>query len=146
MLDGEATALRYLNQTTYDPLRFRPSPIAIETKTAVAAETGESQLAVWTKAWRTRMSLLGATQIPAQPLVRVCDHAWMILFCWDEEVRIRRQDGKSEVRSNLVLMSELHIGDTRSILGVYKILKAMRLLAEWMEGDFYDWFKEQILR
>lgn len=144
LLASQATPLRYLNQTTYGPLRFRPGPIAIETKAAAASETGESQLAIWTKAWRTRMGLLGATHIPFQPLVRVYDHVWVVLFAWDDDnaTDALAQDEKGD---RLVLLGELQIGDTRSILGVYKILKAIRQLATWLESDFYKWFSHEIL-
>ncbi|KAJ9129781.1 hypothetical protein NKR23_g12462 [Pleurostoma richardsiae] len=54
-------AMRSVNQTMYPPLQFRLVAIAVETKTELAPETGEGQLAVWTSAWLRRRLPLSAS-------------------------------------------------------------------------------------
>ena len=128
------TPLRYLNQTTYDPLRFRPSPIAIETKTDTPSSSGRSQLAVWTQAWFHRMRLLcPSSSPPPVPLIKVVGHCWSLLFAWEDE------------EGNFVLMGEQGFGTTQTLVGTYKIMAGLRVLGEWMEGPFKAWFDQNVL-
>ncbi|GAW23560.1 hypothetical protein ANO14919_131270 [Xylariales sp. No.14919] len=48
--------------------------------------------------------------------------------------RTRHDDHRRQ--KHLVILSEQAIGNTRSVLGAYKLLKAIRVLADWAEGDF----------
>ncbi|RWA05035.1 hypothetical protein EKO27_g10064, partial [Xylaria grammica] len=48
----------------------------------------------------------------------------------------RHRHDNSRPQKHLVILSEQAIGNTRSVLGAYKLLKAIRALADWAEGDF----------
>ena len=44
-----------------------------------------------------------------------------------------------------VLHGDWVIGETRSVIGVYKILAAIQALAEWSIADFQPWFLREVL-
>jgi len=76
------------NQTAYEPLRYCPIAVSIETKRDGNFEEGRVQLAVWTAAWHKRMAILNDLPATAQrlvtlPLLLVVDHEWKLLFACD---------------------------------------------------------------
>ncbi|KAI1735970.1 hypothetical protein F4680DRAFT_433700 [Xylaria scruposa] len=84
------------NQSKNGRIRYyRPIAIAVEAKVETAASTGESQLAIWTKAWLDRMCQLrgfptntdpGAP--PPLPLLRIWGDDWFVLFAYYESTGI----------------------------------------------------------
>ncbi|KAI1394965.1 hypothetical protein F4819DRAFT_492948 [Hypoxylon fuscum] len=157
LLASQPAALRSLNQTMYSPLRFRPIAIAVETKTDTATETGESQLAIWTKAWLNRMKLLGAKNIPPLPVLRIKGHDWFLLLAWeeheqehehgqeqDQEQDRDRDREQQDAEPSLIILAEMPIGDTRSILPLYRLINVLRRLARWADGPFRDWHESTV--
>lgn len=77
------------NQTTYFPLKSRPAPVFIETKTSAGKlEEANVQLGVWVAAWqgciRAMMHSRGCTgQIITVPLIQVLDGVWTVMFAVD---------------------------------------------------------------
>jgi hypothetical protein len=180
--------LRTINQTTYDPLCFRPAAVAIETKTAHSAEAGRNQLAIWTRAWLNRMKLLlrpgRRHKWPPPPLLllKVVGHDWLLLFSWEEPDEARageeletprrvpgtERDGAEDMGTDaaavvgddivltsppeaqfgpakLVIAGEVGIGDTRTLVGAYKVIKALRRIATWVDTDFRKWMEAKVL-
>ncbi|KAG7408807.1 hypothetical protein Forpe1208_v012087 [Fusarium oxysporum f. sp. rapae] len=85
-----------VNQTAYGPLKNRPAPVFIETKTSAGnLETSGVQLGVWVAAWheslRSIMRRGGAVErIITVPLIQVSAGSWTIMFAVDggNEVQI----------------------------------------------------------
>ena len=42
-------------------------------------------------------------------------------------------------------MGPINFGDTKSVLGVYKILSNLKYLAEWGHGTWRPWFNNTVL-
>jgi len=38
-----------------------------------------------------------------------------------------------------------HLGNTGNISNCYKLLAALRVLCDWAETDFLEWYKENVL-
>ncbi|KAJ9129482.1 hypothetical protein NKR23_g12525, partial [Pleurostoma richardsiae] len=47
-----------------------------------------------------------------------------------------------DAEPKLVIFTDHLIGDTRSALGVYKILSALRHLETWADGPFREWHEK----
>lgn len=77
-----------INQTTYPPLRNRPAPVFIETKTT-SGTPGEAniQLGVWIAAWHESMRRI-SERVMAVPLLYVLDGAWTVMFAVDKGTEI----------------------------------------------------------
>ena len=43
------------------------------------------------------------------------------------------------------LYSQLQIGSTRTLVGVFQILTGLDLLIDWVNNDFRKWYKSTIL-
>ncbi|KAJ9634226.1 hypothetical protein H2199_009056 [Coniosporium tulheliwenetii] len=122
-----------INQTMYDSLRQRPIAISIETKTPNAPEEQAGvQLGVWVAAHFTRLRGLVDTQMPTLPLLFVTGHDWHILFA------------ASRTAGILDLYGKLRIGDTSSLLGINKLISALRRLAQWVTISFKGWLESYI--
>ncbi|KAH7012253.1 uncharacterized protein B0I36DRAFT_340743 [Microdochium trichocladiopsis] len=156
LLATQSEALCSLNQTMYTPLRERPIAIAAETKIDTAPETGENQLAIWTKAWLNRLRIFGnadLTHVPPLPLLRIKGHEWYLLLAWEEAPSPRTNDNEGNESAQLgahkepklVLLGDLLIGSTRSVLAVYQLVNALRHLARWADGPFREWYQHSVL-
>lgn len=148
-----------INQTTYEPMCLRPIAVAIETKTEKSPVTGRNQLAIWTKAWLNRINAFVPSKPPPPlPLLRIIGHSWFIMFAWEEEPVVTAPKQMSDpfttdtsddepgqaARKKLVLMGDVLLGDTRSLIGIYKLLKGLRRLAAWANKEFREWFDNAI--
>ncbi|KAF4970055.1 hypothetical protein FZEAL_10124 [Fusarium zealandicum] len=78
-----------INQTAYFPLKSRPAPVGIETKTSAGnSETAGVQLGVWIAAWhegiRSLMKRGGLVErIITVPLIQVFEGSWTLMFAVD---------------------------------------------------------------
>lgn len=122
--------------TTYGPLVLRPIGVSIETKTVAAPSDGRGQLWVWTAAWFRRMQDLvdsfasrpgGFPMIEAVPVALVTEHSWMLSFFCDRG-------------ETFEYVGEISMGDTRTLVGLYKLLANLRILIDWMETTLRPWF------
>ncbi|KAL8380717.1 hypothetical protein RB595_005140 [Gaeumannomyces hyphopodioides] len=128
---------RSINQSAYGPLMLRPLGVGIGTKAGPGQTDGEVQLGLWTAAWFARMRTLvsGASaggmsnaEMPAAvPVILVVDHNWTLSFVWD---RGHQYD----------FVHDISIGDTKSLIGLYKLLAVLRLLIRWMDTDLRGFF------
>jgi len=137
LLAAQPDGLRSLNPTMYQPLRFRPFAVSIVAKAPTPAESGDGQLSGWAQAWMKRMVALRnpADLSPplALPLVRVVGHDWLVSWAWLEV---------ASGRNVLVYMGEVRVGDTRTVLGAYKVLTLIQRLAHWATVNFRAWFDD----
>lgn len=126
-----------VNQTVYQPLQYSPIAVAIETKVARPAPEGRVQLAVWAAAWHERMHQFLAQRgvqrrgepyrpIVSLPLVLVTEHEWKLSFACDRGERID-------------IVGEMHIGGTKTLTEIYKLVACLRELADWVQGPFRVW-------
>jgi len=92
------------------------------------------QLSVWAMAYFNRLRTLTQDPVPITlPLVLVSDEHWKLMFARDLEHSIE-------------IIDAVDFGDTRDIIGCYKILAALRLLCGWAEDTFLGWFSDRVLR
>ncbi|KAK7419111.1 hypothetical protein QQZ08_010981 [Neonectria magnoliae] len=161
----EDPILQSLNQSTYGPICLKPIGVGIETKTKTGTDDRQ-QLTLWTAAWFERQRLLadtakeqeladeqpqpdgmldspadesvaeptqkkklGLTYPTVVPLLSIRGHDWSLLFM--EDHGIGGGDGYS-----YTLYEGPIIGDTKTPLGCYKILKALVRLCEWLDEHF----------
>ncbi|KAJ4175866.1 hypothetical protein NW755_014716 [Fusarium falciforme] len=137
---------KFINQSTYGPIRFSPAGVHIETK-ASSASDGRPQLSIWIAAWLDQMRFLqcmaaeplaefdAAKSKPVSvkmPLVIATGSSWRLYLATDREDKV-------------VVSSLFDIGDTRSLLGTYRLIKSLRVLAEWMQGSFRTFLDHNIL-
>ncbi|KAF5020440.1 hypothetical protein F66182_7519 [Fusarium sp. NRRL 66182] len=120
-----------INQTSYFPLRNRPAPVFIETKTTSGnLETSGVQLGVWIAAWHEslrsimRRSELGE-RIITIPLIQVLEGTWTVMYA---------VDGGDELK--IISGGQVPIGNSNSLMGMYQLQAAFRAITEWMEGTF----------
>ncbi|KAK7403441.1 hypothetical protein QQX98_010807 [Neonectria punicea] len=144
-----------INQTIYEPLRLRPAPIFIETKTSSGnMDTANVQLGVWVAAWHERLrsiiAIRGETdKVITIPVIQVVGSVWTLLFA---------VDGGSEIVSFLPLSTRHHltseqrladgdfrVGDTSTIVGIYQLRATMAALACWMEDTFEPWITDLLI-
>lgn len=83
-----------VNQTAYYPLKSRPAPVFIETKTSAGnIEAANVQLGVWIAAWhesiRSIMRLSGDVErIITVPIIQVVEGVWTLMFAVDAQTEI----------------------------------------------------------
>lgn len=124
---------RSVNQSTYMPLTLRPLGVSIETKASASVAEGRVQLGLWTAAWFARMqawvSAKPAKGMPtAMPVVLVSESYWTLSFVCDRGTEFE-------------FVYEIPIGDTRSLVGLYKLLAVLRVLVQWMDTDLRTFFE-----
>ncbi|KAF4982283.1 hypothetical protein FZEAL_2069 [Fusarium zealandicum] len=107
-----------INHTDYQPLRFRPIAISIETKTPDgSSQEAKAQLSVWTTAYIARLRQLAGTSDNASglgitlPIVTVRGGQWELLFAVDRADQIE-----------ILTLPLPSIGDTTSIVDCYKVV------------------------
>lgn len=138
-----------INQTMYGPVRFNPAGVSIETK-AKSASDGRAQLSVWIAAWLQQMRYLRA--VSADPE----GNAWESSEIYKEPIQIKMPliatKGMwhlylaADTRDKIVVSSLFSIGDTDSLVGIYNLIKSLRILALWVKGPFREFMCTQILQ
>lgn len=131
-----------VNQTCYEPVRFAPIAVSIETKQPTGRDDGKVQLAVWTAAWHYRMRRLLDKGVPAAemgqgrivtlPLLLVTGHQWRLYFACDRGHRIE-------------ILESLLIGESDRLDRIYKIVASLRVIAGWVQGPYRKWIEGQFL-
>ncbi|KAK1977120.1 hypothetical protein LZ30DRAFT_732602 [Colletotrichum cereale] len=143
-----------INHTGHNPLLRDPISVSIETKRPAEGEQKQAlQVGVWQAAqWRhleklVQMRLLEngeplqtrqerCSEILGQlgylPAIFVRGHEWSFAATMREG-------------SKTVLWREVPIGTTRNVLGIYRIVYAIQLLAEYSRDHFWPWYLDAIL-
>jgi len=126
-----------VNHLSYAPLRLSPIAGMVETKTGDGGsfEEGRRQLGVCVAAWHQCMATLMASRpwmkdqrIVTLPLLLILEHDWRLSFAVDTGQSIN-------------IYTDMSIGDTRSISGMYTIVAVLRAIAAWIRGPFSDWMR-----
>ncbi|KAJ3453630.1 hypothetical protein MRS44_017877 [Fusarium solani] len=136
-LDGPKS----FNQSTHGPLCYEPSGVLVETKvdTRRRAE-GKAQLGIWLAAWYGRVAKYeplasspgNSERLPFLPVLLVVCESWELYFAFDA-------GGEFEV------CGPLEIGSTMTVEGSYRLLAVLRLLADWVDGEFRNWVERCVL-
>jgi len=91
MLRSQPHGLQTVNQSNYNPLRFRPIAISIETKAPDAPkEEAKIQLGMWAAAYFDRIRMLSDKKpvTVTLPLLYVSGAEWFLLFACDRGQRV----------------------------------------------------------
>ncbi|KAG8668247.1 hypothetical protein FPOAC2_07537 [Fusarium poae] len=121
-----------INQTTYHALANRPVPLFIGTKTTSGSGSrSQVQLGIWAASWFQRLRAAGSAKeaLPI-PLVRVYGHVWQVMIAIDENDKV------------LMVDQAVCIGDTASIIGMYQLMAALRIIGKWADTEFRAWITE----
>ncbi|KAI0187449.1 hypothetical protein EV127DRAFT_410374 [Xylaria flabelliformis] len=108
-----------INQT--NAVQLEVIAISIETYIATAPTT---EAPAWMKGWLNRMCLLLKKPTPPLPMLRIRNEDWYMLFAYYNNA------------GDLVILAEQPIGSTRNLRDMYKLLRCLRLLADWVDGEF----------
>ncbi|KAL9103924.1 MAG: hypothetical protein Q9163_001072 [Psora crenata] len=126
-----------INAASQDYIRFNPIGVSIETKREAGnPDEAVLQLGKWTIAQLNRLKQLindESVEPPAFPLVIIVGHSWRLFLAHMTSA------------STLSIMGYILPGDTNDIAGLYKVIAAVRRLAEWVDQDYRIWFKERVL-
>ena len=127
-----------INHTAAEHVRFKPIGATIATKEdAVDEDETHVQLATWLTAQYCRLRQLVSkqpkTKLPSFPVLSVQGHRWLLMIaCIHENNRID-------------LVKELDLGSTRSMVGVYQVIAAIRRIARWVRDEYRPWFEKEVL-
>jgi hypothetical protein len=128
-----------INQTRSAPVKYRPITVNIEVKVPGEGKNEAMvQLAVWAAAQMEKLNTLSGKLAPIGiPLVSVEGHDWRLYSTYQKE------DG--EMVGQRVWGNDI-FGDSSSILGIYKIIAAIQILAEWSDTKYRAWFEKDVLK
>ncbi|KAK5627455.1 hypothetical protein RRF57_003170 [Xylaria bambusicola] len=112
--------------SSYDPLNDRPSGIFITSRQA-------ADVAEWLCKWFSQYSDLPRSDIslPPFPIIQIGATSWDLWFAF-KTARIYEVYGP------------FCIGSTNDLVGAYRLLGALRTLANWMALHFYIWVDRYI--
>jgi hypothetical protein len=125
--------VRSFNQSTHGPLCEEPTGVLIETKVDTKRQgEGKTQLGIWLAAWFGRVAKFpareGSKKLPFLPVILIVCDSWKLHFAFDKGDRYEVCGG-------------LEIGSTGRIGKLYQLLAVLRLLGDWVKGEFRDWVK-----
>jgi len=128
-----------INQTRSAPVKYRPITVNIEVKLPGEGKNDAMvQLAIWAAAQLEKLNALSGTLTPIGiPLVSVEGHDWRLYNTYQKE--------DSKVVRQRVWGNEL-FGDSSSTLGIYKVIAAIQILAEWSDTEYRAWFEKDVLK
>lgn len=128
-----------LCHSTYQPLCYSPPAVSIETKLEGShGQEAGLQLSIWAHAHAMTLKALlhkagrPDEQIPALPLLVVQGSKWYFNYF---EIRCDKA----------VRWSQVHVGDSGTIRGVYQVVAALQRLVEWTATTYGPWFLESIV-
>jgi hypothetical protein len=131
-----ADGLESVNRTMYEPVRFAPVAISIETKAPAGDdEAAKVQLGVWVAAWHHRLEAFRRSEgikIVTLPLLLITGHHWKLFFACDRGWGIE-------------IVHEMAIGDTQTLLAMYRLVAVLRALGRWVESSYRKWIEEWFL-
>lgn len=139
---GKCSNLPYNTVNQTDATHVCQSPIAIsgEVKRAGGDEIESLvQLGTWVTAHYNHLQILlksakSAAKLPALPLLQIIGDRWRLIIA-----EMKPEDGQ------IILHSNIELGSTNNILGIYQIIASIRLLAKWMSEQYRPWWVRSIL-
>jgi hypothetical protein len=160
LVNREPAELCTVNQSMCSTLRYEPCTTAIETKTSTNATDGRVQLAMWSCAQFIRLRRLfelgvggrrdreGEYSSITLPLLRSAGHYWYFLFAVEQPPATAMQPSNQPSPRHLQryqILSEVSIGHTGDLVGLYTLLEALRAIADWSVEVYEPWFRRVIL-
>jgi hypothetical protein len=144
-----------MNSTGAEHVRFAPIVVSFETKRAVVDEDeGCVQLGVWIVAHFARLRQLvrnrnvgdagreGQVRLPALPLVMCQGHDWKMMVA---EAVVDPNAGTGADDFRVVILRDLRLGSTDTVLGIYQLVEAVRRLARWVDEEYRPWLEREAL-
>ncbi|KAK4441963.1 hypothetical protein QBC34DRAFT_314073, partial [Podospora aff. communis PSN243] len=134
---------RTFNQSTSPALCYRLTGVFIETKVDMRWRAeAKVQLGIWLASWFSRVAtfpsppprtgVAGTPRLPFLPVLLVVCESWELYFAFDRE-------------ADFEVCGPLEIGGTKTVEGTYRLLQVLRLLAEWVAGEFCQWVESCVL-
>ncbi|KAF4446339.1 hypothetical protein F53441_10010 [Fusarium austroafricanum] len=116
------------NQSTSEHLRYKPTGVFIETKSNMKRHSeGKVQLEIWLASWFERTAQFAATnKIPLMPVLLVVCARWELHFAFDNG-------------THYDVMGPVDVGGTGTVDDMYRLLAVLRLLGDWVGGEFREW-------
>ncbi|KAL8291228.1 hypothetical protein RB597_005459 [Gaeumannomyces tritici] len=163
-----------INHTSYHPLADRPIAISIETKRlGGSVENAEIQLGIWQAAQWNMLEMLTRSErsgtapplakepnpsdspssgpeltslngLDFLPAIYIVGHEWK--FAATTKSSTTTGDDKDGTESGTTLWTEFPIGDTTSVLGIYRIVWCLRRLARYSVEEFWLWHQKNVLQ
>ncbi|KAI9731062.1 MAG: hypothetical protein M1818_007919 [Claussenomyces sp. TS43310] len=128
-----------INQTNAEYARFAPIAVSIETKRAAIDETAANvQLSMWVAAHMARLRQLAAAantneDPPGLPAIIVQGHDWKFTLAYAYN------------RERTVVLKDILIGATNSMMGLFRLIAGLRRLARWVDEEYRVWFDKNAL-
>ncbi|KAJ2980982.1 hypothetical protein NUW58_g6801 [Xylaria curta] len=121
------------NQSSYAPLRYMPSGVFIGTgSNNQNSSEAIAQLGIWLSSWYSRVSEFPRSDeserltSPVLPILQATPASWSLRFAFDMD-------------SYYEICGSINIASTNTLIDAYRLLGVLRILADWMGTDFYDW-------
>ncbi|ROV87070.1 hypothetical protein VMCG_10902 [Cytospora schulzeri] len=140
-----------INHTAFEPLLKCPIAVSIETKRpgGGGAEGATVQAGVWAAAqWSSLQARIEKQhmQEPQQqhhhhqglpedlylPAMVVVGHDWTLA-------------ATTRTGTKTTLWTDFPIGDTRSVIGIYRLVWAIQRVSEWASSEYWPWYKMAVL-
>ncbi|KAK3312594.1 hypothetical protein B0H66DRAFT_377531 [Apodospora peruviana] len=151
-LSSQPVVDQWINGLAVAEIRECPAPVYIETKTASGRyEDALVQLGICVSGWHNRMHrildqrqqepgrlgsvITGALAVPA---IVVMQHQWEAFFAVDAKAL----PGQHQADELHMVGPALRLGDTASVLGMYRLLASLRAIGDWIEGGFANWMED----
>lgn len=133
-----------VNHIGSDSLRYKPIAVSIETKrAAIHEDAAHIQLSLWVAAHFAKLRRLASLsskqplaepKLPILPLIIVQGHVWKLLVA-------HFVLSSSTAPSSIIILRDIPIGTTASILGCFMAIASLRRLMVWVNHDFQEWWK-----
>ena len=133
----KAKDLQSINHADAEYLRFCPIGASIETKKAHINEIeADIQVSLWVKAHYAKLRQLApkSQRLPILPLITTLGNDWYFMLA---EIRNR---------NHIYIHRGESVGSTSSMLGIFKILAAIRRLAQWVYEEYRPWFETEVIK
>ncbi|KAL8905673.1 MAG: hypothetical protein Q9207_002487 [Kuettlingeria erythrocarpa] len=140
---GKCSDVAYQTVNQTDATHVSQTPIAIsgEVKRA-GGDEAESfvQLGTWATAHYAHLQILLENSantdaaLPALPLLQVIGDRWRLIIA-----EMKLDEGQ------IILHSDIELGSSKDILGIYQIIASIRRLAKWTSEQYRPWWTATIL-
>jgi hypothetical protein len=118
------------NQSTSEHLRYKPTGVFIETKTDMKRHSeGKVQLGIWLASWFERTAQFTATKITLMPVLLVVCARWELHFAFDNG-------------THYDVVGPVDVGGTGTVEDMYRLLAVLKLLGNWVGGEFREWVRQ----
>ncbi|KAL8924716.1 MAG: hypothetical protein Q9208_003906 [Pyrenodesmia sp. 3 TL-2023] len=142
-ISGKCAEVAYktVNQTNTTHISQTPIAVSGEVKRA-GGDEAESfvQLSTWVTAHYAHLQILleksgnADATLPALPLLQIIGDRWRLIIA---EMKLEK--------GQMIFHSDVELGSSKDILGIYQIIASLRRLAEWTSKQYRPWWTKMIL-